>query len=233
MTLQDIETKYGFQFPALYKQLDADGMLNVGEYGPDWYTFVYPTLKDNPPLLLHSYDFELLNLKSVDEEIAYITGSDDYRNIDKEFKFIPFAKSGGGDDYCFFLNGGDDANIPIVYVYHDANEVDYLAKNLQDFIFKMLLTDMSNQDIYNEVSDEEFRNDIESVFKSHHKYLTEEQNRLLRHMLKREIIDYEIVFPNMKEPARGLLTDIELKNLLNNIIPFENMDQSFKYSSEW
>jgi hypothetical protein len=40
-------------------------------------------------------------------------------------------------------------------------------KNLSDFIFRMLLTDMSNQDIYNEIPDEEFRNDIEAVFKSH------------------------------------------------------------------
>lgn len=231
MTLQDIEIKYKFQFPNLYKQLDIDGMLNVGEYGPKWYAEVYPTLKENPTLLLHSYDFELLNLKSVDEEIGDLTDPDDYRQIDKKFNFIPFAKSGGGDHYCFFLNEENEGNVPVVYVWHDANEVSYLAKNLSDFIFRMLLTDMSNQDIYNEIPDEEFRNDIEAVFKSHKKYLTEQQNNILEDILKREIFVYEIVLGSQKEAARGLLTDVELKKLLNEIIPFEKMDQSFEYSN--
>lgn len=231
MTLQDIEIKYKFKFPHLYKQLDVDGMLNIGEYGPKWYAEVYPTLKDNPPLLLHSYDFELLNLKSVDEEIRDWSDPEDYRNIDKQFKFIPFGKSGAGDHYCFFLNEEYDGKYPIVYLWHDSNEADYLAGNLQDFIFKMLLTDMSNQDIYNEVSDDEFRSDLESVFKSHKKYLTSQQINILEDILTREIIDYEIVLSRMKEPARGLLTDIELKSLLDKNIPFEKMDQSFKYSN--
>ncbi|SFD72029.1 SMI1/KNR4 family protein [Flavobacterium phragmitis] len=233
MTIKDIETKYGFEFPLLYKQLDADGMLDVGEYGPNWFTEVYPTLKDNPPLLLHSYDFESLNLKSVAEEIEELRDPEDYRNINPEFKFIPFAKSGGGDHYCFFLNEEENGDVPIVFVWHDSNEVNYLAKNLQDFIFKVLLIDMSQQDLYNELSDEEFRSDLESVFKSHKKYLTERQNEILESILKREIIDYEInVSPKIVETARGLLTDHELESIVNEVIPFDKMNKSFKYSNE-
>jgi hypothetical protein len=231
MKPQDIEMKYGFQYPPLYIQLHNDGMLDMGEYGPKWFTEIYPTLKENPPLLLHSYDFELLNLKGVDQAIEEIQDPEDYRNIDKQFKFIPFAQSGAGDHYCFFLNEENNGEYPIVYLWHDSNEADYLAGNLQDFIFKMLLTDMSNQDIYNEISDEEFRSDIESVFKSHKKYLTSQQINIIEGILTREIIDYEIVLPRMKEPARGLLTDLELKSLLDKNIPFEKMDKSFKYSS--
>ncbi|MBW1657745.1 SMI1/KNR4 family protein [Flavobacterium quisquiliarum] len=233
MTIKDIETKYGFEYPLLYKQLDADGMLDVGEYGPNWFTEVYPTLKDNPPLLLHSYDFESLNLKSVAEEIEELRDPEDYRNINPEFKFIPFAKSGGGDHYCFFLNEEENGDVPIVFVWHDSNEVNYLAKNLQDFIFKVLLIDMSQQDLYNELSDEEFRSDLESVFKSHKKYLTERQNEILESILKREIIDYEInVSPKIVETARGLLTDHELESIVNEVIPFDKMNKSFKYSNE-
>ncbi|MCR4030974.1 MULTISPECIES: SMI1/KNR4 family protein [Flavobacterium] len=233
MTIQEIEKKYGFDFPLLYKQLDADGMLDVGEYGPNWYTDVYPTLKDNPPLLLHSYDFESLNLKSVAEEIEELRDPEDYRNIFPEFKFIPFAKSGGGDHYCFFLNEENNGDVPIVYVWHDMNEVNYLAKNLQDFIFKVLLIDMSKQDIYNELTDEEFREDIEAVFKSHKKYLTDRQNAIIEEILKRDIIDYEIhVSPKIVESARGLLTDYELESIVNEVIPFDKMNQSFKYSND-
>ncbi|WP_264553488.1 SMI1/KNR4 family protein [Flavobacterium sp. N2038] len=233
MTIQEIETKHSFKFPNLYKQLAADGMLDVGEYGPNWFTEVYPTLRDNPPLLLHSYDFESLNLKSVAEEIEELKDPEDYRNINPEFRFIPFAKSGGGDHYCFFLNEENNGDVPIVFVWHDMNEVDYLAKNLQEFIFKVLLIDMSKQDLYNELSDEEFRNDIESVLKSHKKYLTDRQNEILSAILKREIIDYEInVSPKIKESARGLLTDVELESIVNEVIPFDKMNQSFKYSME-
>lgn len=233
MTIQEIEKKYGFNFPLLYKQLDNDGMLDVGEYGPNWYAEVYPTLKDNPPLLLHSYDFESLNLKSVAEEIEELQDPEDYRNINPEFKFIPFAKSGGGDHYCFFLNEENNGNVPIVFVWHDSNEVNYLAKNLQDFIFKVLLIDMSKQDVYNELTDEEFRDDIESVFKSHKKYLTEQQNTILASILERDIMDYEInVSPKIVESARGLLTDFELEAIVNEVIPFDKMNQSFKYSND-
>ncbi|WP_347052866.1 SMI1/KNR4 family protein [Flavobacterium olei] len=233
MTIQEIETKYNFKFPDLYKELDADGMLDVGEYGPNWYLEVYPTLKDNPPLLLHSYDFESLNLKSVAEEIEELRDPEDYRNINPELKFIPFAKSGGGDHYCFFLNEENNADVPIVFVWHDMNEVNYLAKNLQDFIFKVLLIDMSKKDIYNELSDEEFRNEIQSVFKSHKKYLNERQISILEEIMTRKIVEYEIhVSPKIIESARGLLTDSELESIVNKVIPFDKMNQSFKYSND-
>lgn len=232
MTLLDVETKYGFVYPAIYKDLSLGEMLNVGEYGPNWYTTVYPKLKENPPLLLHSYDFELLNTKDVNEAIEELLDPEDYRQIKEEFKFIPFGQSGAGDHYCFFLSEESNGDMPIVFVWHDANEVNYLAKNLQDFIFRMLLVDMSDQDVYNNVTDEAFRDNLERVLKTHKKYLTNKQNDVLQNVFSREIIDYEIVLPRAKEAKRGLLTDIELKQLLNEVIPFDKMDLSFEYSKE-
>ncbi|CAA9202843.1 SMI1/KNR4 family protein [Flavobacterium collinsii] len=232
MILQDVEKRYEFEYPPLYKQLYEDGMLDIGEYGPNWYSDVYPKLKENPPLLLHSYDFELLSLKGVSREIERLTNPDDYRQIKKEFRFIPFAKSGAGDHFCFFLNGEEDGNVPIVFVWHDNNEVNYLAKNLEDFVFRTLLTDMSQQDIYNEESEEEFKSNIEEVFKSHEKYLTEERKEVLQKLLKRDIIDYQIFVEKSKEDARGFLTDLELQKLLVENIWFDKMDVTFKYSNE-
>lgn len=231
MELQDIEKKYGFEYPELYKQLYLDGMLDMGEYGPNWYSEIYPTLKDNPPLLLNSCDFELLTLKSVCEEIDELSDPNNYRKINKEFKFVPFAKSGGGDHYCFFMSNKDNSDIPIVFVWHDLNEVEYLAKNLQDFIFKMLLNDMSYFDD-EDLSDSEIENNINNVFKSHAKYLTDKEQDILQNILIREIIDYEISFSYGNEDVRGLLTDIEMKKIINEIIPFDKMDTSFEYSTE-
>ena len=231
MTLTEIENDHDFKYSTFYKQLEQDGMLDVGEYGPNWYNTVFPKLKENPTLLLHSYDFELLNTNSISEEINDFTDPDDYRQINPEFKFIPFAKSGAGDHYCFFLNEQNGDDIPIVFVWHDCNEVNYLAKNLQNFIFRTLLTDMSEQDTYNNVSDKEFRENIENVLKTHTKYLTEQQTEILSDIFSKEIIDYEIEFSNKrKEKHRGLLTDEELKEILLQIIPFEKLDKSFEYS---
>ena len=230
MTLLDVEIKHGFAYPIIYKELSQNGMLAIGEYGPNWYTTVYPKLKENPTLLLHSYDFELLNIKDANEAIEELLDPEGYRQIKNEFKFIPFGQSGAGDHYCFFLDQENNGDMPIVFVWHDANEVNYLAKNLQDFIFRMLLVDMSDQDVYNNVTDEEFKDNLERVLSTHAKYLTDQQNDVLKNIFNREIIDYEIVLPRTKDAKRGLLTDIELKQLLAEVIPFDKMDVSFEYS---
>lgn len=230
MTPQDIEKKYKFEYPELYKQLYLDGMLDMGEYGPNWYTEVYPTLKDNPPLLFHTYDFKLMNLKNVDDEIKELSDPENYRKINKEFRFIPFGRSYGGDHYCFFLNEENNGNIPIVFVWHDLNEVEYLGKNLQDFMFRALLTDMVYID--QDVSDKEFRHNLEMAHISHKKYLTEKQQNVLQTILNLDIKEYEITYLNRKENARGLLTYEDKDKILKEIIPFDKMDTSFEYSTE-
>ena len=73
-TLEAIETKHNYTFPVLYKKLWEDDMLNWMrgfnlplEKDKTWVGDVYPTLKENPPLLLHSggSDFELLTAKEM------------------------------------------------------------------------------------------------------------------------------------------------------------------------
>jgi hypothetical protein len=89
---------------------------------------------------------------------------------------------------------------------------------------------MSDQDIYNDVSDEEFKDNLDKVLKTHKKYLMDKQNDILQTIFNREIIDYEILLPKAKETKRGLLSDVELKKILVEIIPFDKMDSSFEYS---
>lgn len=233
MTLTDIEKEYHFKYPELYKKLEQDGMLDVGEYGPDWYATVYPKLQDHPTLLLHSYDFELLSVNAVDEAIRELSDPEGYREIKPELKLIPFGQTGGGDHYCFFITKEQQQDYPIVLVWHDCNEVNYLAKNLQDYIFRAVLTDMSEQDIYDDVDDDEFRENLTHILKTHTQYLTEKQTDTLQDIFSREIIDYDIELPKgRKEMHRGLLTDKELKEILNDMIPFEKMDTSFPYADE-
>ncbi|QKY08302.1 SMI1/KNR4 family protein [Janthinobacterium lividum] len=232
MTLSEIEQQHGFTYPSLYRQLESDGMLAVGEYGPDWYKLVYPTLTDRPTLLLHADDFELLNIQAVAAEVESLLDADDYRQIDPAFQFIPFAQTGAGDHYCFFASGQHDGEMPIVLLWHDQNEAQYLAKNLQDFLFHMLLKSMADQDTYNDVGDEEFKDQLAKTLGTHARYLTARQAEVLQTLLARDIIDYEVALPKGRtETHRGLLTDIELASLRAELIPYEKFDSCFAYST--
>ena len=232
MTLSEMEQQHGFTYPSLYRQLERDGMLAVGEYGPDWYKLVYPTLKDKPTLLLHADDFELLNIEAVAEAADTLRDADDYRQIDPALQFIPFAQTGAGDHYCFFASSQQDGEMPIVLLWHDQNEAQYLAKNLQDFLFHMLLNSMADQDTYNEVSDADFKDQLEKTLATHARYLTPQQAQVLSALLARDIVDYEVALPKgRKEAHRGLLTDIELAGLREEFISYEKFDSSFAYST--
>jgi hypothetical protein len=60
--LQSIEIKFGFQYPALYKQLFEQNRLACGEVCSGWHENVYPSLKDNPPFLLYGNRFKMLDI---------------------------------------------------------------------------------------------------------------------------------------------------------------------------
>lgn len=232
MTLSEIEQRHGYTFPSLYRQLDRDGMLAVGEYGPDWYERVYPALKDTPTLLLHADDFELLSVKAVAAAMEELADPDDYRHIDPAFRFIPFAQTGAGDHYCFYASGGQDGEMPVVLLWHDQNAAQYLAKNLQDFLFHMLLGSMADQDTYNAVGDDAFKEQLASMLGTHARYLTARQAEVLQALLARDIIDYEVVLPKGRKQAhRGLLTDLEAASLRKELIPYEKSDSDFAYGA--
>lgn len=232
MTLSDIERAHGFAYPPLYKQLERDGMLDVGEYGPDWYREVYPTLKDQPTLLLHADDFELLSVKAVAAALEELADPGDYRHIDPALRFMPFAQTGAGDHYCFFASGRQGDDMPVVLLWHDQEEAQYLARNLHDFLFLVLLKGMADQDTYNAVSDGEFREQLEKTMATHARYLTARQAQLLQALLARDILDYDVTLPKgRKEAHRGLLTDIELASLRAECIPYEKFDSCFAYGA--
>lgn len=228
MTLPEIEHQHDFSYPSLYRQLEQDGMLNVGEYGPDWYNTVLPTLKDRPTLLLFADDFELLGVEAVAQALADLAEPDDYRQIDPAYTFIPFAQTGAGDHYCFFPSGQTDGEVPIVLLWHDQDEAQYLARNLQDFIFSMLLDSVAQQDRYNGIGDAQFREQLEKMLGTHARYLSPRQQEVLHTLLARDIADYEVALPKGRtETQRGLLTDAELKTLKQEIIPFYKPDFAY------
>ncbi len=215
--LEKIENKYSFTYPKIYHQLFIDNMLEYGELGPLWYKEIYPKLKEFPPLLLLANEYEPLTFEDIQFEIDSFKDPDDYRQTNKALHFIPFAISGAGDLYCFYLNEQDGENIPIVYVWHDMDEVDYRAKNLQDFIYISLVDRIFDKEDYNELPANEFKESCLKTLKSHAKYLSNEQVSSIEYLFHKEFIE-------MID-----LTKKEYKDIIYKNATYSKHGDSFKY----
>lgn len=137
--ISQTEAQYGISLPNLYKRLAADGMLDWGEAGRNWYSDTFPKLLKHPPLLLVGSAFELPHtdeLQGINEQLC---DDSEWRSLKPEYrgKLIAFAESGNGDYYAFdYRQEGEPC---ITRLYHDDDFSVVEAANLADFIFRRLL----------------------------------------------------------------------------------------------
>jgi SMI1 / KNR4 family (SUKH-1) len=231
--LEATEARYGFTYPALYRQLYTEGLLDIGQLGPEWLITEFPRLRLRPPLLLFGNDFELMQLADVAEEIAEFLNPDSYREVRPELRFIPFAMNGAGDLYCFHLNAATGEGVPIVYVWHDADEATFKAKNLQDFIFRGLLGAVAEVDSDSLIMVGSFAENCQAMLGTHGPFLSARQQDIVTAVYRRELTTQVRRLPKGHEQTySGLLSDAELEQLLATEIGFEQLDQSFAYMRE-
>lgn len=230
--LEFLESKYKFTYPPIYRQLCKDGMLDWfrGWNEPwtatrNWFTEIYPTLLDNPPLLLHSRDFELFEFKDIDNRLSDIPD-----HWDPQFKFIPFAMNGAGDWYAFYINSPLENTTPVIFAPHDEENATYLAKDMDDFIFRMMLEYAAEIDEEQLEDEEQFHENILAMLKSHERYLASDQTNMLKEVYNRTITEYKYGL-NLRNPytAKGLLGEEELDNILKEQIGFDKLNKEFKY----
>ncbi|AQX06026.1 cell wall assembly protein [Elizabethkingia meningoseptica] len=230
-TLEDLEKEFNFTYPELYKQLYADRMLDWGTDGNGWYTNVFPTLKENPPLLLFGNDIEIWDPITYHGGIGEIINHEVY-DINPKYRMVPFAKNGAGDLYVFQLDMENNGEVPITFFGHDS-DAEILAKNLQDFIFRQLLESLTEIDEYSmahEDSEEKIKQNLHNQLKTHRKYLKAEQVEILENLYKRNIFEYTYKTPNGGEfEAKGLLTFDDLEKLINQEMAFEKLNIKFDY----
>lgn len=220
--LKQIEQQYNFQYPALYQQLYTEGMLDWGTASPTWITEQYPLLRKNPPLLLFANDFELSSIKDVDLQLREFANPNYWMNIKPGLQFVPFAKNGAGDMYCFLPTARQGDDIPVVFLWHDANRAEYKAKNLQDFIFRAMLeavADCEEAD-YGLLGEENFIADLNNFLRTHAKYLSQKQ---------KEVVTQAYQLPGNNKP---LINNEQLKEILEKEISWEHLDTEFKYQND-
>jgi len=230
-TLEEIEAKHHYTFPKLYKQLGEGEMLNwmrgfdtALEKGKTWSADVYPTLKENPPLLLHSggSDFELL---TPDETLNFEFPEDWDRET---HHFIPFAKTAEGNVYAFYENIEIEGENPIVLIWDD-DETEIIAKNFEDFIFRKMMEaadDIDKEDLeadYGKKEDaiELYRADLKADLKSITPYLNTDYVKVLEDAYNGESIATLISY--------GFKTSVPLKEIISKMLDFEGFGDTFDH----
>ncbi|MDV4139997.1 SMI1/KNR4 family protein [Elizabethkingia anophelis] len=230
-TLEDLEKEFNFTYPELYKQLYTDKMLDWGSDGNGWYTNVFPTLKENPPLLLFGSDIEIWDPIVYRDGIREMVNHEVY-DINPKYQMVPLAKNGAGDLYVFQFDMEINSEVPITFFGHDS-DAEILAKNLQDFIFRQLLESLTEIDEYSmfyEDSEEKIKQNLHNQLKTHRKYLKAEQVEILEDIYQLDIFEYTYITPNGGEfEAKGLLTFDDLEKLIKQEISFEKLNIKFDY----
>jgi hypothetical protein len=233
MILDKIEKKYDFIFPTLFKQLWHDGMLDWmnGRTIPfnsneNWEKTIYPEIKENPPLLLHSggFDFEMLRA----EEMLDFK-FDELWDIE-EHEFIPFAKTDESNIYAFYKNLKVDKEYVIVYIWNDMNETEIIAKNFEDFIFRKMLEavfDIDKDDLKGDYKKSGFggyKIDLLNDLKTIKPYINKEYAEILTSFYTREA--QESMF------SYGLISKEELVNTIQKYLQFKELDSVFEHEIE-
>ena len=222
MNLKSFEEKYHITFPTLFHQLSNDNMLSFGESCSDWSERILPSLMQYPPFLLFGVDYEPLTIDEIEERYLELKDPNDYRKINPEMHFVPFAKTGGGDLYAFYICDPEQ-EASIVLLPHDEENATILAKNLQDFTFRCMLeavTEIDEDSLFNE-NPTLLHQHLKQWLHSHTPYLSKVHMDILQQVFQHPL----------PEDADGLLTEDEFEDILNQEIDFDQRDTEFKFSA--
>ena len=228
--LDQIEKKYDFVYPKLYRKLYDDGMFNWGKFGPNWYATYWEKHKLDPPLLFFDPEYEPIELNQVIEEIETMKDPEDYRGIPSEYKLIPFAMTGGGDLYAFQFDKQCGENVPITLVHHDGGIPSLMAKNIQDFIFRRMIECVVDVKYSKKASDGDLKANIFNMLRTHKPYLTQHQAKKVEEIYSRNLFEYKNKVPSGYEyTITGLISMDESENVLRQELEIEGLDIGFAF----
>ena len=231
MELAKLESKYKYKYSKFFKKLWDDGMIDwmdkrTTEFAPGetWENTIYPKIKENPKVLLHTggFDFEMLTYNDM-----LNFKFDEFWDIDKH-TFIPFAKTEEGIVFAFYNNIKTDGESAVVCIWNDMNETEVLAKNFEDFIFRKMIEavyDIDNDELlgdYKEGGFEAYRADILNDLKSISPYLKQEYVDILTDIYNKEHVVKGMI-------SHTLLSRDEFTKIIEKELYFEELNAVFEH----
>lgn len=232
--LEETENKYRFKYPDLYKTLCEDGMLNTRGYGLSWEEDIYPQLKEHPILLLYGKEIELCEEQDLGWRIESLKEAQQEGIITSKYLFIPFAHNGSGDMVCFCFDKKNKYDMSIVNWKHDDSYFIIEAKNIQDYIFKEMLWCIVDIEDDSLIADDLYNN-INRMYLSHQKYLTERQQAIVKDIYSRSLKEYTYTYihhfykTEYEDEAQGLLTYDEFDEIIKQEIYFPLLNKKVTY----
>ncbi|MBE5271899.1 hypothetical protein A7X93_10285 [Stenotrophomonas maltophilia] len=218
-TLAEIELATGQTFPALYHRLDTEDRLSWGATHPQWAQVFLPELQPVPPILLYAQDYEPLERGELLEAWQELTAEDHYNPLRQDLQLLPFARTGAGDSYCFWTNAPGCDEPPVLLVWHDDDRADVLARNLQDFLFRKMVEAVADYEApYTLLSHGDLADNLQRWLGSHRAWLRDDQATAL-----------EALFARSAEIEQGEIDEDQAQALVQQLIGFERLDESFAY----
>ncbi|WP_375069335.1 SMI1/KNR4 family protein [Stenotrophomonas lactitubi] len=218
-TLADLEQASSQAFPPLFHQLVAGNHFSWGEQGPRWFREVFPQVQAQPPVLLYASEYEPIEPNELRAAWEDLTAEDHYNPLREDLKLLPFARTGAGDNYCFWTNAPGFAEPPVLLVWHDDDRADLVAANLQDFLFRKMaeaVVELEEDDSL--LSEGDIGANLQAWLSTHRGWLRGDQVAAL-----------EALFARVDDIAGGGISEEDVQALLKPLIGFERMDSRMPY----
>lgn len=151
MTLEEAEKKYDLKYPEKLHKMHEMGALEWlelerGDYTQERFSKLMREYAQMPgQFLMENCDIEPIMFCDLSDEINYLYEMVSYRYEEEGLtlkygvRLIPFAKTGGGDYFCFICTD-DIETAKIGWYYHDAIDTpDICAESFDDFLYFALL----------------------------------------------------------------------------------------------
>lgn len=156
MTLDELENEMCIKYPATFWKIYNSGAMEWLNHNGDWLNINREKIENNPksffyyvggdcePILFPDITYVI---KDFLESLKY---DDDFKLgkkiINPNYKFIPFAMTGGGDLYCFWYKNGTE-NPEVTLYAHDTGEMYLWTRDFDELLFIQLAESLIEYDL--------------------------------------------------------------------------------------
>ena len=208
-TYEKIAKKTGFQIPALYRKMVADGVTSYDAKPANW--------QQNPPaLIIASGPVEWYTPDAIAEY-------EPAEYWDQSLTLVPFAQNGGGDLWCFHPAAAEGDRIPVAFCPHDAMEAEIVAPDLAGFWFRQLLDAFAEMDVtYTGFDLTQQQQQAHAEIRTIAAYVRPEWVVVLEEVVSRPL--------RRKKDILSFLTRSEAAELAKTTLAYDRLDETFMHA---